>query len=85
MRRIIKLSESELKEVMRESVRRALIHEHVNMEHEIVLAQKLLVRTPLSEIGLRLEGTQFYTMFKRMRDATIELNEALIKHIRGGK
>lgn len=85
MRRVIRLSESELKEVMRESVRRALIHEHVNMEREIILAQKTLVRTPLSEIGLRLEGTQYYTMFKRMRDAAIELNEALIKHIRGGK
>lgn len=83
MRRIIRLSESELKEVMRESVRRALIHGHVNMEHEIVLAQKTLCKFPLSDVGLRLQGTQFYNQYQQMKDAVIELNNALIQYIRG--
>lgn len=83
MRRVIRLSESELKEVMRESVRMALIHEHVNMEREIVLAQQTLCKFPLSDVGLRLKGTQFYNQYQQMKDAVIELNNALIQYIRG--
>lgn len=83
MRRVIRLSESELKEVMRECVRMVLIHEHVNMEREIVLAQQTLCKFPLSDVGLRLKGTQFYNQYQQMKDAVIELNNALIQYIRG--
>ena len=87
MRKIVRLTEEELKRVMHESVKRALenkaiVNEQVDFEREIVLAQKTLCKFPLSEVGLRLEGTKFYSQFQRMRDAIVELNNSLIKHIR---
>lgn len=90
MKKIVRLTEEELRKVMRESIKRALqekaiINEHVDIEREIVLAQKTLCKFPLSDVGLRLEGTQFYSQFKRMRDSIVELNNSLIKYIRGEK
>ena len=87
MKKTVRLTEEELKRVMHESVKRALenrvvINEHVDCEREIVLAQKTLCKFPLSKVGLRLEGTKFYSQFQRMRDAIVELNNSLIKHIR---
>ena len=85
MGQVIKLSEEELKTVLRESVKRALIKEHIDYDREIRLAQKALCKFPLGDVGLRLEGTQFYTQYKKMRDAIVELNDSLISYIRGGK
>ena len=79
------LAEEELKTVLRESVIRALIKEHIDYDREIRLAQKTLCKFPLSDVGLRLEGTQFYTQYRKMHDAAIELNDSLIRYIRGGK
>lgn len=87
MKKVIRLTENELQRVLRESVKKALqnreiVNEHVDFEREIRLAQKTLCKFPLSEVGLRLEGTKFYKQFQRMRDAIVELNDSLIKHIR---
>lgn len=85
MKKIVRLTEEELKRLMHNSVQRALMRESVNMEREIILAQKTLCKFPLSEVGLRLEGTQFYSQFKKVRDELIALNNALIDYIRKEK
>ena len=82
---ILRLTEEELKEIMGKCVRKALIKEHLNMDREIKLAQQALCKFPLSDVGMRLEGTKFYGQYEQMRDAVIKLNDALIKHIRGEK
>lgn len=88
MKKIVRLTESELKQLMQNCVTRAMQHnavisEHVDYDREIRLAQKSLCKFPLSDVGLRLESTQFYGQFKRMRDSIVELNNSLIKYIRG--
>lgn len=91
MKKIVRLTEDELQRVLKESVTRALeqknvvINEHVDWEHEIRLAQKTLCKFPLSDVGLRLEGTQFYDQFKKVRDELVALNNALIDYIRKGQ
>jgi len=85
MSKHIIVTESELKDILRESVKRALIKEHIDYDREIRLAQKTLCKFPLSEVGLRLEGTKFYGLYKKMRDAIVELNDSLISYIRGSK
>jgi hypothetical protein len=91
MKKYVRLTENELQRVMRESVTRALqqknvvINESIDWEREIRLAQKTLCKFPLSEVGLRLEGTQFYSQFKKVRDELVTLNNSLIKYIRGDR
>lgn len=90
MKKIVRLTESELKQLMENCVTRAMQHnavisEHVDYDRKIRLAQKTLCKFPLSDVGLRLEGTQFYGQFQRMRDSIVELNNSLIKYIRGEK
>lgn len=91
MKKVVRLTGNELQRVLRESVTRALqqknvvINEHVDFEREIRLAQRTLCKFPLSEVGLRLEGTQFYSQFKKVRNELVALNDALINHIRKGK
>lgn len=90
MRKIVRVTEDELKRVMRESVKRALqnkaiVNEHVDIEREIRLAQKTLMKMSplLSDLGLRLDGTRFRLLFLDVRDSLEALNNALIKHIKG--
>jgi hypothetical protein len=90
MKKIVRLTESELKGIMENCVTRALqkkavINEHVDYDREIKLAQKSLCKFPLGDVGMRLEGTQFYGQFKRMMDSIVDLNNSLIKYIRGEK
>lgn len=87
MKRIVRLTEQELKMIMHKSVKKALqnkaiINEHMDYDREICLAQKTLCKFPLSDVGLRLDGTQFYSQFKKVRDELITLNNALIDYIR---
>ena len=90
MKKVVRLTENELQRVLRESVKKALkqknvvINEHVDWEREIALAHKTLMKMSplLSDLGQRLDGTKFYKQFQRMRDAIVELNDDLIKHIR---
>lgn len=90
MKKIVRLTGSELKRLMRESVTRALqnkeiINEHVDMEREIALAQKTLMKMSplLSDLGLRLDGTRFRLLFQDVRDSMVALNNAIIQHIKG--
>jgi len=89
MKKIVKLTESELKGIMRKSVARSLqqMNESINNDREIKLAQKELYQMGknLSSIGLRLDGTKFYSLYRKMADAMIELSDALIKQIRKEK
>ena len=90
MKKIVRLTESELKGIMENCVTKALqkkavINEHVDNDREIRLAQKTLCKFPLSDVGLRLESTQFYGKFKKVRDAIVDLNDTLINYIRQGK
>jgi hypothetical protein len=88
MKKIVRLTESELKGIMRKSVARSLqkVNESIDFNREIKLAQKELhqMGKNLSSIGLRLDGTRYYSLYKKMADAMIELNDALIKEIRKG-
>ena len=90
MRKIVRLTEEELKRFMHESVTRAirekaLVNETIDYDREIRLAQKTLCKFPLSDVGLRLEGTQFFSQFKKVRDELVTLNNSLIDYIRKGK
>ena len=88
MKKIVRLTESELKGIMRKSVVRSLQQmNEINNDREIKLAQKELYQMGknLSSIGLRLDGTKFYSLYRKMADAMIELNDALIKQIRKEK
>ena len=90
MKKIVRLTEGEIKGILHNSIARALqqkaiVNEHIDLDREIKLAQKSLCKFPLSDVGLRLEGTQFYGQFKKVRDTIIDLNDSLIKYIRGEK
>ena len=87
MKKVVRLTETELKGMLHESVRRALVEHKIDMDREIRLAQKELYRMGqnLSSIGLRLDGTRYYSLYRKMADAMSELNNQLIKYIRGEK
>ena len=84
MKKIVRLTESEIKGILHNSIARALqqkaiVNEHIDNDREIRLAQKTLCKFPLSDVGMRLEGTRFYGQFLRMRDSIVELNNSLIR------
>ena len=89
MRKIVRLTESELKRLMRESVTRALqekeiVNENVDFDREIILAQKTIMKMSpfLTELGLRLDGTRFRLLYLDVKDSLVALNNALIQHIK---
>ena len=86
MKKRTRLTMNDLSQIVEHSVKR-VISETVDMKKEILLAQKELVKmgTALSSIGMRLEGTRYHQQYKRIYDELVKLNNALIKHIRGGK
>ena len=89
----VRLTEKELKGILRSCVvnalknKTALQEARIDLDREITLAQKELMKmsSPLSGVGLRLEGTQFYNQYKLMHDAIVELNNSLIKYIKNRK
>ena len=91
MKQIVRLTEGELKRVLRESVTRALkqknvvINEQIDWEREIALAHKTIMKMSplLSDLGLRLDGTRFRLLYQDVRDSLAALNDALINHIKG--
>lgn len=87
MKKIVRLTESELKEMLHNSVARALMEHKFDQDRDIRLAQKEIFQMSrnLSSIGLRLDGTRYYSLYRKMADAMSELNNQLIKHIRGEK
>lgn len=84
-KKIIRLSEEELKKIMHESVKRALLKEHVDMAREIQLAHKTMMKMNplLTDLGLRLNGTRFRLLYQDVRDSMVALNNAMINHLRG--
>ena len=91
MKKIVRLTEEEIKGILHKSVVAALkdkvlIDEAIDSASEIKLAQKELYQMGrnLSSIGLRLDGTKFYSLYRKMADSVTELNNALIKEIRKG-
>lgn len=92
-RKIVRLSESELKGIMHKCVEKALKHkltmnECVDLNREVKLAHKTLMKMSplLTDLGLRLDGTRFRPLYQNVRDSLIALNDAIIKHLKeGGK
>lgn len=90
MKKIVRLTDSELKQLMENCVTRAMqtkavVNEQVDWEREIALAQKTLMKMSplLTDLGLRLDGTRFRLLYLDVRDSLIALNNALIQHIKG--
>lgn len=85
MKKIVRLTENELRRLMHNSVQRALMRESVNMEREIILAQKTIMKMSpfLTELALRLDGTRFRLLYQDVRDSLVTLNNALIQQIKG--
>ena len=86
MKKVIRLTESDLNELVNRSAER-ILKEHMNSEREIQLAYKDVQQMGkhLSSIGLRLNGTDFEPLYQRMKDAVVGLNNALIKYMRGNR
>lgn len=78
------MTEGELQSLVNRSAKR-ILSEHINRDNEVKLAYKELQQmgNHLSSIGLRLEGTEYQPLYQQMRDAIVELNNALIKQLRG--
>ena len=85
MKRIIRITESELNDIVEKSARR-LVNEQ-NYDREIQLAYKDVQQMGkhLSSLGLRLKGTNYEPLYQRLKDALIGLNNELIKQIRQNK
>lgn len=90
MRKIVRLTEDELRQLMHNSVVKALenkdvVNEQVDWEREIVLAQKTIMKMSplLSDLGLRLDGTRFRLLYMDVKDSLVALNNALIQYIKG--
>lgn len=82
MKKLTRLTLSDLNRVVENSVKRVI----AESQQDISLAQKELMKMsdPLSSVGLRLEGTEYYRQFLRMKDEIVALNNMLIKDIRRG-
>ena len=84
MKRVVRMTEEELQSLVNRSAKR-ILSEHIIRDNEVKLAYKELQQmgNHLSSIGLRLEGTEYQPLYQQMRDAIVELNNALIKQLRG--
>lgn len=84
MKKIIRLSESDLQDMVNRSAQR-IIEEHINYDREFQLAYKEVQQMGkhLSSVGLRLNGTEYEPLYQQMRDGLMALNNALIKKLRG--
>ena len=85
MKRIIRITESELNDIVEKSARR-LVNEQ-NYDREIQLAYKDVQQMGkhLSSLGLRLKGTNYEPLYQRLKNALIGLNNELIKQLRQNK
>ena len=85
MKRIIRITESELNDIVQKSARR-LVNEQ-NFDRDIQLAYKEVQQMGkhLSSLGLRLNGTNYESLYQRLKNALIGLNNELIKQLRQNK
>jgi flagellar biosynthesis/type III secretory pathway protein FliH len=83
MKRIMRLTETELMNIINESAKR-IVKEHLDMNREIEFAYKEVQQMGknLSSLGLRLNGTEYEPLYQRLKDAMIGLNNELIKQLR---
>ena len=83
--RLIRLTENELHGLVENTTNRIL--NESRKDDGIRLAKKELCKMGgnLSSIGMRLEGTQFYRQYIRMRNEMVNLNNAMTEYIRKGK
>lgn len=79
MKRLVRLTEEELNGIISRTASRI-----IKEGNEIKQAQKELYHMgqTMSSVCMRLEGTKYELLSKRMKDAAIKLNDALIKNIR---
>ena len=82
----MRMTESELMNIINESAKR-IVQEHIDMNREFQFAYKEVQQMGkhLSSLGLRLNGTDYEPLYKRLKDALIGLNNELIKQIRQNK
>lgn len=82
----MRLTESELMNIINESAKR-IVKEHLDMNREIQLAYKDVQQMGkhLSSLGLRLNGTNYESLYQRLKNALIGLNNELIKQLRQNK
>ena len=81
-KKLVRLTESELGNIITRATHRIL-----SENREIKLAQKELhsMGSAMSSVCLRLQGTRYEPLCDKMRMAIKELNDKLIKDIRGEK
>ena len=84
MRKILRLTESELQGIIDESAKR-LVKEQIDSRREVNLAYKELQQMGkhLSSLGLRLDGTPYKNLYMEMKKAMSALNNAMLKELRG--
>ncbi len=86
MKTVIKrLTEQELRQIVESSVQR-IMEGKIDTNREIRLAYNELqaMGKHLSSLGLRLDGTRYRPLFDQLRDAMVQLNNELIKAMKGG-
>ena len=78
MNKIVRLTENDLRGLVERTTKR-IMKESMNTQ-QIKFAQKELYNMGknLSSIGLRLDGTRYYSLYRKMADAMSELNNQLI-------
>ena len=79
-KKLVRLTESELGNIITRATHRIL-----SENREIKLAQKELygMGNAMSSVCLRLQGSKYEPLCVKMRNAIIELNDKLVKDIRG--
>ena len=79
--KIQRLTESQLQQIVENSVRRVM-EGRINTDLECKIAYQELhdISDKLTSLGLRTECTPYHKYFKKMMDAAVALNQALIKH-----
>ena len=85
--KIQRLTESQLSTLVENCVKRVINEGRIDTDMEVKLAYKELhaISDRLSSIGLRTECTPYHKYFKQMMDGAVQLNKALIKHIKNSQ
>ena len=80
MKKLVRLTESELEGIVSKSVAR-IFNDSIEKAKEVELAQSELfsMGKGLSSIGFRLQGTPYEALYDRIREAFVRLNDALLK------
>ena len=83
--KIKRLTMNDLNRMVENTVNKVIVES--NYDSEIKIAQKELMKmgSYLSSVGMRLQDTPYRGQYQRIYDEVVNLNNALIKHIRGEK